>query len=530
MSKHDEFRTVVNTLKAASPTISAEQRIGLLRQAVQQYDLSADEASKIIEASGLVVGEEVNYFETLGLSIEELESQSESDIAARVDDIHDQLYKASLSAGGRVRPDGKSEAQWRVLLNQARDTLKDAEGRQKHIVTLQRDKDDISLNGDARLLFKFPNGAEATSIPQLAELMMKNPKEATDALYRGYLEQSLGRAGEMHFATAARAATDEFSENRELGLKAMVQILKGNIAFQHGIEAQTLGQPGQKMTVQKQNEAGTPQQIAQLIDLNWEQAKAFLYNGFMAYYLEYTKQAQLASIAKEISTRYSTEKDMGLEMLVQELDPQIGKPEPQLSHTHIDFGKVDAETQKTMRLQITNTGRGFLYGDVQLADGVPGFQLLSTPIRGEGSATVKLDASQLTVKRMHEVKLVANTNGGNLQVPISCYVDYLIIKSILRVGLSSVSVGAITLMTCLIILLREQPGWLTTRLTQGGFIGWTQYWNWLWSRWGEWFWIEWTVYKFAEPGASLGFVIAFGSLGVGIFLYWYHFFKKKRVR
>ncbi len=530
MPKHDEFRGVVSTLKSASSTISAEQRIGLLRQAVQQYDLSVDEASKIIEESGLVVGEKVNYFATLELSIEELEGQSESDIAARVDDAHNQRYNASLQAGGRVRPDGRSEEQWRVLLNQARDTLKDPQKRQEHIANLQRDKDDVALNGEARLLFKFSDGVEATSIPQLADLMIKNAKEATDALYRGYLEQSLGRAGEMHFASAARAATEEFADNPELGLEAMVKVLQRKITFEHGIKAQTLGQAGQKIEVQKQNEARTPEQIAQMIDSNWEQAKGFLYSGFMAYYLEYTEQTQLASIAKEITNRYSAEKDMGLEMLVQELDPHIGKPEPVLSQTRIDFGNVDTETRKTMRLQITNAGRGFLYGDVQLADEISGFQVSSSPIRGEGLATIELDARHLTVKRMHEPKLVFSTNGGELQVPISCYVDYLVMKSIHRVGLSSASVGAITLMTCLIILLLERPGWLTARLTPGGFVDWSQYWGWLWTEWGEWFMVGWPVYRLISPAAGFGFVLALVSLGVGIFLYWYHFFKKRRIR
>ena len=106
MSKRDEFVTVVNTLKAASPTIRADQRIGLLRQAVQQHGLSVDEASKILDASGLIIGEKINYFEILGLSMEELENGSAADIETQVDAVHTQHYNASLRAGGRVRPDG----------------------------------------------------------------------------------------------------------------------------------------------------------------------------------------------------------------------------------------------------------------------------------------------------------------------------------------------------------------------------------------------------------------------------------------
>ena len=523
MSKHDEFVAVVNTLKAASPTITAEQHRGMLRQAVQQYALSVDEASKILDASGLIVGEKVSYFEILGIPMEELQSQSEADIITHIDKAYHPRYEASLRAGARVRSDGRSEEQWRVLLNQARDTLKDPEKRREHIVSLERDKDNAVLGGDAPPIFKFPNGDEATSIPQLAALMAKNSTEATDALYRGYLEQSLGRAGEMHFASAARATAREFPNDRELGHKAMVQILRGKMEFQKGIASRAprrLDQD-QEMVTQKPNEAGTPKQLALMIDRNWEQAKTLLYNGFIALWFEYTKQPQLASISKRIMKRYGDDQDIGLEMLVQELDPQIGQPELEISHTHINFGKVDTETQTKIQVQIRNVGRGFLYGDVQLPNELPGFHLASRPIRGKADFTIQLEASHLTVKRLHETEVVVNTNGGTLQVPISCYVDYPVAKSIRRVLISGAAVATIALVTCLIILQFEHPGWLTARLAGTDFIDWEQYWGRSWTRaTDKWLWINWSLYTLDAPRTGLGFVLALILLGVGIFGYW----------
>ena len=49
MSKRDEFVTIIRTLKAASPTITDKQRIGLLQQAIQNYGLSAQEAAEILK-------------------------------------------------------------------------------------------------------------------------------------------------------------------------------------------------------------------------------------------------------------------------------------------------------------------------------------------------------------------------------------------------------------------------------------------------------------------------------------------------
>ena len=139
MLKRDDFITIIRAFRNASPTISNEQRKGLLRQAVQNYDLSVDDASEILQSLGLVVGGEIDYFNVLGFSLDEIQSLDETTIASRVEVAHKNLYGASLRAGGRPRADGRTEEQWRTLLNQARDTLIDVEKREAHIAILQND-------------------------------------------------------------------------------------------------------------------------------------------------------------------------------------------------------------------------------------------------------------------------------------------------------------------------------------------------------------------------------------------------------
>lgn len=136
MSKSEEFITLINEFKTVSPTISDEQRKGLLRRAVQQYDLSVDDATNILNGSGLIIGEEINYFEVLNLSVTEFESQSESEIVNAVESAHKRLYSASLMAGGRPRADGRTEEQWRIILNQAKDILADPQKRHGYLATL----------------------------------------------------------------------------------------------------------------------------------------------------------------------------------------------------------------------------------------------------------------------------------------------------------------------------------------------------------------------------------------------------------
>ena len=95
MRRRDEFITVINTFKTVSPTITDEQRIGLLRQAVQNYELSIEEASEVLSTLGLIVGEEVNYFEVLGFSIEEIQNLAEDAVVNLVETAHKKFWLMS---------------------------------------------------------------------------------------------------------------------------------------------------------------------------------------------------------------------------------------------------------------------------------------------------------------------------------------------------------------------------------------------------------------------------------------------------
>ena len=145
MPKREEFIEVINTFKTVSPSITDIQRRGLLKQAVQNYDLSVEEASEILKSLGMIVGEEVNYFEALGVSVEQIQEFDEQTIVKVVESAHDRCYRESLRAGARVRPDGKTEEQWRNILNQARDTLVDTQKRQEYLATflIQEDLQEV---------------------------------------------------------------------------------------------------------------------------------------------------------------------------------------------------------------------------------------------------------------------------------------------------------------------------------------------------------------------------------------------------
>ncbi|MCG9126517.1 formylglycine-generating enzyme family protein [Candidatus Poribacteria bacterium] len=136
MKKREEFIDTINLLRSTSNTISVEQRTGILKQGVQEYGLSIKEADIIIRETGLRVADTINYFRALGLSNHEFENLNENTITSIIEDAHRQHYTDSLKAGGLPRTDGRTQKQWRIILNYARDTLIDPQKREKYLSQL----------------------------------------------------------------------------------------------------------------------------------------------------------------------------------------------------------------------------------------------------------------------------------------------------------------------------------------------------------------------------------------------------------
>ena len=168
MSKRGEFITFISTFRAISKRISEQQRLGILRQGRQKYGLMADESEGILTDFGFVIGEGIDYLEVLKLSITEIQNQTETTVGDLVDRAHQRLYNVSLNANNRPRPDGRTQDQWRTVLNEAKEILKDPQKRQEHIDMLQ--------NGGG--LDNFPQ--DMVLIPDGEFLMGGNDNDALD--------------------------------------------------------------------------------------------------------------------------------------------------------------------------------------------------------------------------------------------------------------------------------------------------------------------------------------------------------------
>lgn len=488
MSKRDDFIAIVMRVKSVLSTITDEQRKKLLRQGVKDYELEQNDAETILIDNRLTDDQTVNYFEVLNLDINHIESLSGHEINIVIEDKYNELEKP-LQKDANPRNTKK-----RDLLEQAKKALLHQNTRQKHIDSItskHRTKHDD-------LLFTL-----ATTSTELITLLESNTSEATEILYSGGLAKCLtGR-----FASAARDVVDKFSTDKSMGLMAMVAILRGKIKFKSG------------------GEVSTRRELAHIVDKNWDEGINLLYNGFFTFWFKHTNETILELKTNTIVDKFKYKSDIGLEKFIQELHPNIGKPEPEVSRSEIDFGTMNINSEETKAFEIKNKSRGKLSGHVRIGSKVPGLRVTDSIVKGRWIVSVEMDTSTLDAHKTYNGSVLVETNGGNITIPITCNVDNLVQKSVKRIAISGLSVAAIAIVARLIVQQVVTSGWLATHLTGAGFIGWGQYWQWV--EWFKWPWFEWKVYTLSGPGTGLGFVIAFALLGVGIFGYWCFFFKKK---
>ena len=491
MSKSDDFIKIVKRVKSVLSTITDEQQTTLIRQGTQTYGLTQDDAKKILQDEGLTIDQSVNYFEVLGLDIKDIESLSEDEIRVKVENNHQPRARKLAPRVGNPKFRAKLD-----LLDLAKKALLHQTTRQEHIKSIESKP----MPKHSDLLFTFAT----TSDLQLASLIEKNRSAATDILYSGDLAKCLSGTD---LVGAAKAVVDTFRSDKSMGMKAMVAIISRKIEF-------TIG-----------GKVSAHQELATMADKNWDEAKELLYKGFFEIWFKYTNKTELATTTNGIVGRFR-DHDIGLEAFIQELNPNIGKPEPEASPPKIDFGTMNINSKEKQEFEIINKSRGKLYGKVDIENDIPGcLEIEDNVVKGKWIVSVEIDTSSLAKQETHSGSLLVQTNGGNRSIPIECYVDNPVQRSIQRVAISSCSVAAIAVITRLILQQFGSSGWLSTQLTGTGFVDWSQYWKW--GEWFEWPWFGWRVYTLSEPWADLGSIIAIISFGVGIFG-WRFLLKKMR--
>lgn len=268
--------------------------------------------------------------------------------------------------------------------------------------------------------------------PEEIETMLAQHPDArqplTKCLFNGYFEEWLraafpDRNDDIQFVADATA---RYANDQEQGLFAVRCRFCPELPFPFGMRT-----------------VATPKELAAAIDRGEAPARQrglhILTNGWLRTWLVCTGRMTRPGPFDEIANDASISAERKLEAILHVLDPDLPWPVPGADVDAIDGGTISREAHKTIEITILNLGRGHLSGTITLASGPfdegrgANILMLSQEIEG-GPVTVPvvLSGEGLPIGSVQRKKIVVDTNGGRLEIPVQFRVSAPLGRMILR--------------------------------------------------------------------------------------------------
>ena len=176
-------------------------------------------------------------------------------------------------------------------------------------------------------------------------------------------------------------------------------------------------------------EAKTPKDLAALISrgpASYELGIRLLAEGWIRAWLWATGRLTDLDAFDAVADDPATTGARKLEAVLHMLDPDLLWPRAAADVDYLDGGTVSTDGMKTMRLCIFNAGRGHLSGTITLDDagagdpGLPsGFSMAEREIEGGlTEVAVTMSGQGLPPGKRQEARVIVDTNGGRLEIPV----------------------------------------------------------------------------------------------------------------
>ncbi len=289
---------------------------------------------------------------------------------------------------------------------------------------------------------QFSQGDLIARPEDIDSIVRMNPhltNRVTQCLYSGQFEEWLlacfpQRENDIRFV---QQCVERHGDSMELGLFAVRCHFNPAIPFRFASQ-----------------DAHAPQELAALIDRDgqgFERGMKLLASGWIRTWLICTGRMRDPSAFDEIIADETISPGRKMEAVLHVLDPELPWPRPVADVPSIDPGTISAESSRSVRLTISNAGRGFLSGIITLGttEADKGLQPLlqsahmsmkTTIIEGDpATVEVALHGRGLPVGAEERGVIVATTNGGVIEIPVSFRVTAPLRAMLLR----SLGVGAI---------------------------------------------------------------------------------------
>jgi serine/threonine protein kinase len=244
-----------------------------------------------------------------------------------------------------------------------------------------------------------------------------------DLLYDGRFEEWLRAAlpdskEDISFVENLR---NRFSHDRELGSYALRWRFCSSVPFPFGSE-----------------KVSNPKELATLIEKgeSWKKLGIqVMTNGWLRTWLTATTKElrkDPSSFDKIVNDKNSSQ-ERKLEAVLHILNPGLKWPSPSSDKKHVDVGRVSIESEKSVTINIRNAGRGFLSGSIALQGSGRGIAINRQAIEGGPvDIQIALNPRGLPAGSRQKAIIAVQTNGGNLEIPVSYKVVAPLFKMIGR--------------------------------------------------------------------------------------------------
>jgi len=167
----------------------------------------------------------------------------------------------------------------------------------------------------------------------------------------------------------------------------------------------------------------SPKELASLIDNNPDNKMMcikFLSNSWIQKWLIATQYLTEAEKIDRIIKDSDKDWDQCVEEVLHILDPDLSWPKVTSSHNKIKLGRLKNHSSKTVDIKFYNSERGFLAGKIFLEGNGKAISIDEDKIHGKPLAlSLTANPNDLPVGSTQKIQLWAQTNGGNIAIPVS---------------------------------------------------------------------------------------------------------------
>jgi hypothetical protein len=316
---------------------------------------------------------------------------------------------------------------------------------------------------DPKLPLKLPGGGELTRPEDIEDLLRRHPElqdRVKEFLCQGNLEEWLlaafpDRADAADFLGRCRR---DYQQQPDQGCYACRWYFNPAVPFPFGPETVSL-----------------PEELAARIDRggeDWLKGIELLSQGWIKTWLTASGRLKDTGPFDQIVNTPEEGWDRKLENVLHLLDPELPWPQIAADRVAVDLSSVGTESTKTVALRLYNAGRGYLAASFSLQGSGKGITMDRFSTEG-GAATVVITAKGqgLPMGSRQQMRLIADGNGGRLDIPISFRVaapwTMMTLRS-LRTGLvCALAFG----------LLRLVMEWTMPSYWSARWYGWDYVWN-----------------------------------------------------